>query len=130
MTTPRALRILVVEDHPDTRAMLVMLLEMSAHEVVAVGSLQEAVVAWPTSGCDVVLSDLGLPDGDGWELLGRLPPPVPAFAVAMSGYGTQADRDRSAAAGFRHHLVKPMEVELLERVLAQAQAEIATRLAG
>jgi CheY-like chemotaxis protein len=71
----------------------------------------------------VLISDLGLPDGSGWELLGRLPAEPPIFAVAISGFGLRADRERSRAAGFRHHLVKPVDAERLERVLEEARRE-------
>jgi CheY-like chemotaxis protein len=56
---------------------------------------------------DVLVSDIGLPDGDGWELLVKLKSEMPVRAIAMSGYGMRADLDRSKAAGFGAHLIKP-----------------------
>ena len=118
------LRILVVENHADTRDVLVSLLEGLGHTVVVAESMRNALRAAPEARCDVLISDIGLPDGDGWELLGQLNLPRPMYAIAMSGYGMTADRTRSKAAGFRHHLVKPMGIEQLEGILKEVAAEI------
>ncbi len=119
-----SLRILVVENHPDTRDVLVSLLEGLGHTVVVAESVRNALRAAPEARCDVLLSDIGLPDGDGWELLGQLNLPRPMYAIAMSGYGMTADRIRSKAAGYRHHLVKPMGLEQLEGILNEVAAEL------
>ena len=58
------------------------------------------------ANCHVLISDI--PDGDGWELMQELENLRPHNAIAMSGYGMKADRERSAQSGFRHHLVKPV----------------------
>lgn len=118
------LRILVVENHADTRDVLVSLLEGLGHTVVVTESMRNALRAAPEAHCDVLISDIGLPDGDGWELLGQLKLPRPMYAIAMSGYGMTADRTRSKAAGFRHHLVKPTGIEQLEGILNEVAAEI------
>jgi len=113
------LRILVVENHADTRELLTSLLEGLGHTVVVAESMAKALRAAPRSKCDVLISDIGLPDGDGWELLGRLNLPRPMYAIAMSGYGMTSDRTRSKAAGYRHHLVKPMGIVQLEGILRE-----------
>lgn len=118
------LRILVVENHADTREILSSLLEGLGHTVVVAESMRSALRAAPQARCDVLISDIGLPDGDGWELLGRLNLPRPMYAIAMSGYGMTADRTRSKAAGYRHHLVKPMGIEQLEGILKEVAAEL------
>lgn len=119
---PRPLRIVLVEDHGDTMACLKRQLERAGHVVMEATCVQEAVSILPESDCDVLLSDIGLPDGTGWDL------PVqanallhrPVFAVAMSGYGDQSDLIRSEKAGFQHHLVKPFHkaqlLDLLQKV--------------
>lgn len=118
------LRVLVVENHPDTRDVLISLLEGLGHTVVVAESVRDALRAAPRARCDVLISDIGLPDGDGWELLNQLNLPRPMYAIAMSGYGMTADRTRSKAAGYRHHLVKPMGIEQLEGILKEVAAEL------
>ncbi len=101
-----------------------MLLELLGHDVVTARSMREALATVPpAAGCDVLLTDLGLPDGTGWELLGRLGADRPPYALAMSGYGMSADVAKSKAAGFRHHLIKPMGQEQLIDCLQEAAVE-------
>lgn len=117
---PRAtapLRVLLVENHADTREFLTSMLEGLGYTVIVAESMGNALRAAVRSDCDVLISDIGLPDGDGWELLNRLSLPRPMYAIAISGYGTVSDRNRSKVAGYRHHLVKPMELEQLESIL-------------
>ena len=124
---PRAtapLRVLLVENHADTREFLTSMLEGLGYTVIVAASMANALRAAARSGCDVLISDIGLPDGDGWELLNRLNLPRPMYAIAMSGYGTVSDRNQSKAAGYRHHLVKPMELEQLESILSSAAEEL------
>ena len=88
---PRAtapLRVLLVENHADTREFLTSMLEGLGYTVIVAASMANALRAAARSGCDVLISDIGLPDGDGWELLNRLNLPRPMYAIAMSGYGT------------------------------------------
>ena len=117
------LRIFVVENHEDTRFLLCLLLEQSGHSVQSAGSVAEALALLPASHSDVLISDVGLPDGSGWELMQRLRLDKPIYAIAMSGFGMSSDRETSRAAGFRHHLVKPVEPADLERLLRQAASE-------
>ena len=119
------LRVFVVENHADTLTYLLMYLEIRGHHVVAATSVQEALAALPEAGCDVLISDIGLPDGDGWELLRRLQPllPQPIYAVAMSGLSLPTGQKRSRDAGYRHHLLKPFKVAELDAVLAEAARE-------
>ena len=116
------LRIFVVENHPDTLKWLKMYLEARGHTVFTAVTMGETLAAFPASQCDVLLSDIGLEDGDGWELMERLDP-RPAYAIAMSGFGMMADNERSQAAGFRHHLLKPYQPSELDAFLAEAAGE-------
>lgn len=120
----RPLKVFVVENHDDSRLMLTMLLTQMGHQVESAASMEEALGAVPGADPEVLVSDIGLPDGDGWQLLRRLRLPHPLYAIAMSGFGMNADRERSRAAGFRHHLVKPMDIEQLEALLAEAADEL------
>lgn len=116
----RPLRILLVENHEDTLRWLTLYLEELGHTVVTARTLAEAHAALATSQCEVLLSDIGLPDGTGWELLEHARPSRPLFAIAMSGFGMNADNGRSRAAGYRHHLVKPFKLAELDRLLHEA----------
>ena len=119
---PQALRIFVVENHPDTLLYLTMYLESLGHAVASACTVKDAWHALDKTAYDVLISDIGLPDGDGWELLRqvRVRPARPLFAVAMSGFGLNADRVRSKDAGYRHHLLKPFEPAELNVILDEA----------
>ena len=119
-----ALRIFIVENHDDTRFLLGLLLEQLGHTVMSVATMQEALRTIPDASCDVLISDVGLPDGNGWELLRQLGSRRPQYAIAMSGFGMSSDRERSRSVGYRHHLLKPIEPNQLETLLAEATAEI------
>jgi len=120
----RPLRIFIVENHEDTRFLLGLLLEQLGHTVLSATTLGDALDELPGAECDVLISDIGLPDGNGWELMERLGDDRPPYAIAMSGFGMASDRQRSLAAGYRHHLLKPVEPNQLERLLDEAAAEI------
>jgi two-component system CheB/CheR fusion protein len=115
-----SLRILVVENHEDSRRYLAMYLSGCDHRVATAASMQEALAMAPEAEYDVLISDIGLPDGDGWELLQQARFIHPVFAVAMSGFGMNSDRDRSKQAGYRHHLLKPLDIDQLDAILAEA----------
>ena len=118
------LRVFVVENHVDTREFLKFMLEELGHTVLVADTMAKALRDVPAANCDVLISDIGLPDGDGWELLSRLDLPRPIYAIAMSGFGMSSDRVRSKAVGYRHHLVKPMGLEQLESILSSAAEEL------
>jgi CheY-like chemotaxis protein len=119
----KALRILIVENHPDTVKWLQLLLEDLGHSVYAVRTVAGAVAVLASSEWDVLISDIGLPDGTGWDLLEKGSYHKPRFSIAMSGFGMNADSARSRAAGFRSHLLKPFKTAELEKLLAQAADE-------
>lgn len=116
---PRALRILLVEDDEDSAFALGFLLRQAGHEVTVVASCRDALVAIERP-CDLLISDLDLPDGNGIELLRliRLRHPLPA--LVLSGYGSEIDRSTSRVAGFAAHLVKPIERANLLAAIAAA----------
>ena len=72
----------------------------------------------------MLISDISLPDGNGWDLIREVGKSRPTYSIAMSGYGMKADRERSVDAGFRHHLVKPVMPEKLTTLLEQAIVEL------
>lgn len=114
------MRIFLVENHPDTLACIDRFLRRAGHEVECAQTIADALRALPANPRDVLLTDLGLPDGDGWELLEQLGAARPPLAIAMSGRCSPADRARSRTAGFQVHLVKPFLPEDLERALRLA----------
>jgi two-component system CheB/CheR fusion protein len=112
------LRVLVVEDHEDSADILALLLRLNGYDVEVAfdgpTTLQAVRVRLP----DVVLLDIGLPKMDGWLLAKQIREQTALkrpFLVAISGYGTEADRRRSEEAGIDLHLVKPVDpLELLK----------------
>jgi two-component system CheB/CheR fusion protein len=120
----RPLRIFIVENHEDTRFLLGLLLEQLGHTVFSAATLHAALAAIPSRRCDVLISDIGLPDGSGWDLITRLGSDRPRYAIAMSGFGQTSDRQRSLGAGYRHHLLKPVEPNQLESLLDEAAREL------
>ena len=105
----RGLRILLIEDDAATRDTLVRLLTRQGHAVIQAGNLATARAMADTGTFDLVLSDLGLPDGDGRDLMPYLKSHYGLHGIAFSGYGTDEDIARSMEAGFDEHLVKPIE---------------------
>jgi PAS domain S-box-containing protein len=116
-----AARVLLVEDNADAAESLAMLLKMLGHRVCAVGDAPAALDAAKADPPDIALVDIGLPGMNGYELARRLraleTSPNPLL-VAVTGYGLAEDKERAAAAGFHAHLVKPIELDELRRVLA------------
>jgi DNA-binding response OmpR family regulator len=94
------LRVFIVEDHPDTLDALCLYLKLVGHTVRSARTKQEALRKIPEGDYDVLISDIGLSDGNGWDLLREIGDCRPNFAIALSGYGTAADRERSADAAF------------------------------
>jgi CheY-like chemotaxis protein len=119
----RSLRILIVENHPDTVKWLQFFLEDLGHQVSSAHNVAEARTALAGDKWDVLISDIGLPDGLGWELLEQRSHNPPNFSIAMSGFGMNADSARSRAAGFRSHLLKPFKTAELEDLIMQAAEE-------
>ena len=124
MATPttqpvRTLSLLVVEDHEATRTVLEQLLTRSGHQVTTASSLNDALYCYKTAHFDAVISDLGLPDGSGIDLMMQIQSIRPVPAIALSGYGMEGDLIRSKEAGFFAHLVKPVKVDQLKLLLTQ-----------
>jgi CheY-like chemotaxis protein len=117
------LRIFLVENHKDTLLWLSRYLELMGHTVVTARTRSEALERLPGAACDVLISDIGLPDGDGWELLRTVRLSRPIYAIAMSGFGMTADHAKSEGAGYRHHILKPFDPSVLDAILEEAARE-------
>ncbi len=113
------LRLLLVEDDTDTRQVLARLLRRSGHHVETAGAIDEAVALIRQSPCDILLADLGLPDGSGHDLLHRLDSDRLRGAIALTGSGMEEDLRRSRESGFITHLTKPVDYPQLEATLQQ-----------
>ena len=114
-------RVLVVDDNVDAAASLGKLLKLQGHEIRVAHSGPAALETAAEFGPEVVLLDIGLPGMDGYEIAAELrkrPPTQKVLLVALSGYGQDEDRERSKAAGFDEHFVKPVNLKDLQAVLA------------
>jgi signal transduction histidine kinase/anti-sigma regulatory factor (Ser/Thr protein kinase) len=118
----KAVRILLVDDHQDTLEFMSRFLTLCGHEVATASNFGEALSVGRMQEFDLVISDIGLPDGNGYELMQVLQTLSPIKGIALSGYGMKADVDRSEAAGFSAHLTKPCDLSVLnatiEKILA------------
>ena len=117
-------RILVADDNHDSAESLGMLLELAGHRVHLVHDGQEALDAAGELLPEILLLDIGLPRMDGFEVAARLrqdPRHDRMLLVAVTGYGTESDRYRGKAAGFDHHLVKPVDPAALHDLIARGE---------
>lgn len=111
-------RVLLVEDHADTSKTFSRLLRAQGYDVLTAASCAEAIEVFRgDEKIGTVLSDLGLPDGSGHDLIRAMKKIRPVDAIALSGYGMEDDLMRSREAGFRDHLIKPIDLLQLRRVL-------------
>jgi PAS domain S-box-containing protein len=120
-----ACRVLVVDDHPEVRESLAMLLELQGHEVATARDGLEAVEVAEQLRPDLVLLDLGMPRLDGYGACRRLREQAwgkDLKIVALTGWGQDGDRRQTKEAGFDHHLVKPVAPAALLEVVAKAWA--------
>jgi PAS domain S-box-containing protein len=117
--TSKPLRILLVEDHHDTRRTLSRLLTHFGHEVVTADNVEGAMARIASNNIDAVLCDIGLPDGSGYEVAAQARANGGIKAIALTGFGTEQDVQRSKEAGFDFHLVKPINFQELQTVLDQ-----------
>ncbi len=121
-------RILLVEDHVSTRETLQKLLGRRNFDVTAAGSVAEALGHASSRTFDFLVSDVGLPDGDGYQLMAEIRKIQPTLqGIALSGYGMEDDLQRSHAGGFANHLVKPVSIAALEQALAGLTSPSPTR---
>jgi len=114
--------ILLVEDHESSATITATVLRSFGHNVTVVGSVASALEQFEgdrQNPIDLVISDLGLPDGSGENLLQRLLARRPIKAIVVSGYGMESDVQKSAAAGFMAHLTKPINVTQLREAIAR-----------
>lgn len=120
----KSLRILLVEDHEDTNWSLTWLLRRRGYEVFSARDVRSALEIIERESLDVLVSDMGLPDGSGLDIMEKLAANNSAiYGIALSGFGMEDDIRKSHAAGFKHHLVKPVDLNKLETLIQQVAAQ-------
>ena len=118
----QSMRILLVEDHEDTNRSLTNLLRRRGYHVQSALNFQSALDLIAKDQFDVLISDLALPDGSGIELMRTLGSERPVLGIALTGFGMESDIHKSQEAGFRHHLVKPIDLNKLDLLLQEGAA--------
>jgi two-component system CheB/CheR fusion protein len=109
---PNAPLVLLVDDHADTVGLMARLLRGQGFDVLKADSVKTAVSALDGRPIDLLISDLSLPDGTGLDVIRQLHQRMPNLrAIAVSGHGSDADRQASLTAGFARHVTKPIDFE-------------------
>jgi signal transduction histidine kinase/response regulator RpfG family c-di-GMP phosphodiesterase len=117
----KSMRVLLVEDHEDTNRSLTQLLRRRGYHVQPAHSVKAALAAAAQEQFDVLVSDIGLPDGSGIDLMEKLKGDHPIFGIALTGFGMEDDLRKSHDVGFHHHLVKPVDLNRLDALIQQAE---------
>jgi PAS domain S-box-containing protein len=113
----RPMRILLVEDHADSAKVLSKILSRLGYEVDTAGTSGSALDFYRSNQYDLVLSDIGLPDGSGIELVQKMKGIKEVPAIALSGFGTEEDILRAQQTGYLHHLTKPVDIQQLQAAI-------------
>jgi CheY-like chemotaxis protein len=119
MMSERNLKILVVEDHGDTSRLMARLLQGHGHDVRIAEGVKTALAAANGELFDLLISDIGLPDGTGLELMRQLQAIRPIKGIALSGYGSSEDVRDARAAGFAAHVTKPVDFTKLQKLIEE-----------
>jgi CheY-like chemotaxis protein len=122
-TRDHPLRVLLVEDHKDTLRALRNLLVRLGHEVLSAENMTDALRVSEEEEFDLLLSDIGLPDGSGLELVRRIRETRRINAIAVSGFGMEDDVLKSREAGFFDHLTKPVSFDRLQEAIQQVGSQ-------
>jgi CheY-like chemotaxis protein len=118
--------VLIVEDNTDAAESITMLLELLGHRVRAAHDGPAGIAEASSDPPDLMLVDIGLPGMDGYEVARRIrldPSLADVVLIALTGYGRDDDRRRAVAAGFDHHLVKPVDPDALAELVARLVPE-------
>src|SRR5687768_13060026 len=118
----RNLKILMVEDHGDTSRLMARLLQIQGHGVRTADGVRAALAVAEAEPFDLLISDIGLPDGTGLELMRQLLTIRPIKGIVISGRSSADDIRQSHDAGFAAHLVKPVDFNKLEKIIRDVVA--------
>ena len=122
LATDPAAKILLVDDHSDTLRILSRLLKKWSYSVETADSVQSALKLAAKQKFDLLISDLGLPDGSGREIMAEVKDRYGLRGIALSGFGTEEDVQASLSAGFEEHFVKPVSFPDLQAALKRILA--------
>lgn len=125
--TPNALKILMIDDNQDFAEIMCELMEMLGHEASFATKGSEGIVKAKQFQPDVIICDIGLPEMNGYEVAQLIRSDhglKDIFLIALSGYTSQDDHARSMAAGFDRHLAKPVDIDIIENILAEFNKNI------
>jgi CheY-like chemotaxis protein len=117
------LKVLVIEDDEDTGILITRMLNDMGHSIVKANSVASAVEVLTKKKLDLIISDIGLPDGNGVSLIYAVRQFCDIPAIAITGYGMREDVERCLNAGFDKHLTKPVTYELLGRSIAEVYGD-------
>jgi CheY-like chemotaxis protein len=124
-------RVLVVDDEADARDLVTKLLQAQGAQVISAPSAAEALITFARVHPEVLVSDIGMPGGDGYKLIAGVRAleaaqgDTPALAVALTAFAAVEDSERALAAGFQRHLAKPFDPAELVRIVAESQVPFA-----
>jgi CheY-like chemotaxis protein len=124
-----SLKILMIEDHEDTAIVMARLLEDMGHTVVSADSVASAIDVLTREKFNLIISDIGLPDGNGVSLIHAVRAFCDAPAIALTGYGMSEDVERCLKAGFDKHVTKPVTFDTLQQIIAEVCAARTDRIA-
>jgi DNA-binding response OmpR family regulator len=114
------IRLLLVEDHADTRNVMARVLRLSGFIVTVAASVEAAREAAGQSKFDLLKSDIGLPDGSGYDVMKHVAEKHQLSGIALSGFGLEDDLLKSRNAGFSAHLTKPVDMQALRAAIDEA----------
>src|SRR5437667_442051 len=114
---PRHRRVLIVDDHQDTCIGMKRMLERRGYEITVAYSAEQAAEKVRSEDFDLLISDIGLPDRSGYDLMREVRSTKPLPGIALSGFGTEQDVNEARDAGFSEHLTKPINFEQLEKAI-------------
>jgi CheY-like chemotaxis protein len=121
------LSVLLIDDHTDTLWSLKRLLARHGYNVTTATSCADALACATEATFDVIVSDLGLPDGSGMDLIQKLHKTCSTPAIALSGYGMESDISETLEAGFKIHLTKPIVLQSLLRAIESLTSSAAAK---
>jgi len=124
MNAPPQLTVLLIEDHDDSREAIKGWLEWKGYRVFTANDKQSGLALALTQSIDLLICDLQLPDGNGWELMEKVKAAKPVCGIITSGHCSAADIARSKAVGYLEHLVKPYPVEELDAWLTRVRKQL------